>query len=419
MDVLIFGAGRSGRAASKLLARTGHDTAMLDGSDPFPAGNWAFAVASPGIPPSHAWIEECTRRNIPVISELELGAGWFRGRMLAVTGSKGKSSVVKLVAGALSAAGHPAVACGNYGTPLCEVATDHAGAEWAVVEVSSFQMEQTKRFRPAAAAMLNLQPDHLDRHGDMFTYMNLKLDLLRGVDGGLALLPHGFPVRDGMRRSTRLETFGAGEGDWRWSEGAVSGPRGFRASVTGSYFDNAVLGPAAAAACALMREAGLSPAEVEAGFASFEPLPHRMERVAEKDGVVYIDDSKATSLSAMEAAVGMAGRPVRLIAGGLPKGDDPRASTAVLQKGAQKVYLIGRCAGEYADAWRGSVDVEICGTLARAFACARREAKPGEAVLLSPGCASFDQYKSYGERGDEFKALAGLGVAPDGPSNQG
>lgn len=410
MNVLVLGAGRSGKAAEKLLARTGCDSVVLDGDMPLPEGRWAFAVASPGIPADHPWIAECERRNIPVSSELELGAAHFRGRMLAVTGSKGKSSVVKLVADTLNLAGRGAVACGNYGKPLCEVVTDGGATEWAVAEVSSFQMEQTRIFRPEAAAMLNLQADHLDRHGDMFTYMTLKLALLRGMDGGLALLPADFPVRDGIGRKTRLETFGPADGparaDWRWSPGAVEGPGGFRATVAGSYFDNAVTGPHAAAACALMRAAGLGAEEISAGFAAFVPLPHRMEKVAERGGIVYIDDSKATSLAALAAGVAAAGRPVRLIAGGLPKGDDPDSVKVVLHSHAKKVYLIGRCAEKFADAWRDAVSVETCGDLETAFAAASRDADPGDAVLLSPGCASFDQYKSYGERGDAFKALA-------------
>ncbi len=155
-----------------------------------------------------------------------------------------------------------------------------------------------------------------------------------------------------------------------------------------------------------MRAAGLSAEQASAAFAAFKPLPHRMEKVAECNGVAFIDDSKATSMAALAAGVQMAGRPSRLIAGGLPKGDDPKTVTAVLQSMVQKVYLIGRCAPELEKAWKNAVPAETYGTLENAFAAAVRDAKPGEAVLLSPGCASFDQYKSYGERGDAFKALA-------------
>lgn len=390
MDVLILGAGKSGRAAETLLARRGIDSRVLDGEVPFPDGTWAYAVASPAIPLTHPWIKACETRNIPIVSELELGASFWKGKALAVTGSKGKSSVVKLVADTLNLAGHPAVPCGNYGTPLCEVVNTRPDAEWAVVEVSSFQMEHTHNFHPVAAAVLNLQADHLDRHGDMFTYMNLKLDLLRGLDHGLALLPVGFPVTDGLpAHGSRLEFFGPAT----------------PAEAAGSYFDNSVLGPNAAAACALLRAAGLSSAEIRAGFAAFVPLHHRMEKIAEKDGIVYIDDSKATSLAALAAGVVMAGRPVRLIAGGLPKGDAPESVKGVLSDHVKKVYLIGRSAQQFFEAWRETVPSEVCGTLDRAVDAARREARPGEAVLLSPGTASFDQFKSYAARGDAFAAL--------------
>lgn len=375
----VFGKGRSGRAAERLLARKGYDVISLEGDDALPEGEAEFAVVSPGIALSHPWIAACRRRAIPLKSELALGVEELlrRGaRLLAVTGSKGKSSVVKLVADALGG-----VPCGNYGTSVCEVALREELARFAVVEVSSFQMETTQLPRDAfeAAAILNLQEDHLDRHGDIATYHALKRKLLsfatHAIDGSLDPAP----------------------------------PAGAAGLLAGSYFDNAVLRRNGEIAIALLRAAGLDDAAIRRAFASFEPLPHRMQPVLEEGGVLYIDDSKATSIAALAAGVAMAPGRVRLVAGGLAKGDDLKIAIAPLRGKARKVYTIGRSAGSFASAWSGAVECMVCGTLERAVEEARREAEPGDTVLLSPGAASYDQFKSFEERGDAFARLVKKG----------
>lgn len=388
MNALVLGNGRSGQAAAELLRREGAAVTVLDGADVWPAsGAWDLCVTSPGIALDHPWQRAARAAGVHVVSELQLGARRWRargGRMLAVTGSKGKSSVVKLVADALLLAGTPAVPCGNYGTPLCAVAGDGADPRrtWAVVEVSSFQLETTTLPADAfvAAALLNLQEDHLDRHGSAAVYHGLKRRLL-----GMAR------VRiDGSARAPL--------------------PAADVRLLAGSYFDNPVLRANGLCAVALLRAAGLDDARIAAGFAAFTPLPHRMQTVLERAGVTWVDDSKATSLAALAAGVGMCAGPVRLIAGGLPKGDDPKSVIPRLRSGAKKVYLIGRCAQQFADAWQDAVPCELCGTLDRAVESARRDARSGETVLLSPGAASFDQFNGYGERGDTFAALAREGA---------
>ena len=388
MNALVLGNGRSGQAAAELLRREGAAVTVLDGADAWPAsGAWDLCVTSPGIALDHPWQRAARAAGVHVVSELQLGARRWRargGRMLAVTGSKGKSSVVKLVADALLLAGTPAVPCGNYGTPLCAVAGDGADPRrtWAVVEVSSFQLETTTLPADAfvAAALLNLQEDHLDRHGSAAVYHGLKRRLL-----GMAR------VRiDGSARAPL--------------------PAADVRLLAGSYFDNPVLRANGLCAVALLRAAGLDDARIAAGFAAFTPLPHRMQTVLERAGVTWVDDSKATSLAALAAGVGMCAGPVRLIAGGLPKGDDPKSVIPRLRSGAKKVYLIGRCAQQFADAWQDAVPCELCGTLDRAVESARRDARSGETVLLSPGAASFDQFNGYGERGDTFAALAREGA---------
>lgn len=380
MKAIVLGKGRSGNAAAELLRREGADVVILDGADVFPpvadAGD-ALCVTSPGVPLTHDWQVRARELGIPVISELQLGASRFRGRMLAVTGSKGKSSVVKMVADTLSAqpGGVGGVACGNYGKPLCEVVNE-GFAGWAVVEVSSFQMETTREFHPVAAAVLNLQEDHLDRHGSVEVYHGLKLRMASMAD----------------RR--------------------IMPDASFDTLLAGSYFDNAILRENGEIAAGLLRAAGLDDEAIAAGFAAFVPLHHRMETVLEARGVVYVDDSKATSLAATAAGVTMAserfsakGR-VLLVAGGLPKGDDPDSVKEVLSTHCKKVYLIGQSAKAFYNSWKDIVPCENCGTMDEAVKASGRDAEGGDVVLLSPGTASFDQFKSYGERGDAFASAA-------------
>ena len=365
---LVLGRGASGEAAAAELRRLGYDVEFSE--------NLALVVASPGV---------------PVKSELQLGCeelrrrGW---RLLAVTGSKGKSSVVKVVADALTLAGLKAVPCGNYGRPVCDLVGEEPG--WAVVEVSSFQLETTQLAADTfeASVVLNVQEEHLDRHGDMSVYCSLKHRLA-------SMSKVHF---EGWEANTPEELEAV-----RWFAS-------FRSLIADSYFDNDILRANGAYAVALMREAGLSDEQIRRGFESFVPLPHRFQTVAEVGGVRYVDDSKATSIAALAAGVAMCGAsPVRLIAGGLPKGDDPKNALPILTDRVKKVYLIGQSAEVFSSAWSGAVDCEVCGTLERAVGAAMRDAVKGETVLLSPGAASFDQFTSFGERGDVFASLVKKG----------
>ena len=381
MNAIVLGNGGSGRAAAALLRGEGASVRVLEGKEPWPSGAWELCVASPGIPLDHPWQIAARAAGVPVVSELQLGVERFRaagGRLLAVTGSKGKSSVVKLVADAVGG-----VPCGNYGTPVCDVAM-RRGTPWAVVEVSSFQMETTS-LAPGtfeAAAVLNLQEDHLDRHGSVEAYHALKMHLLDFAK-----------VRISMAEA--------------------DGASGDAALLAGSYFDNSVLRVNGLCAVRLMRAAGLSDDAMRAAFLRFEPLPHRMQTVGVFDGVAWIDDSKATSLAALAAGVTMAAARfpataanIHLIAGGLPKGDAPEMVADGLAGRVKAAYLVGTNAHALASAWSRVVPCEICGTVERAAQTAAKAAVPGDCILLSPGAASFDQFRSYGERGDCFAACA-------------
>ena len=432
-NTLVLGAGKSGEAAAKWVMETGGRASVVDEAwgqgrlaelgaqgirclratrEWLPDGAFDLVVASPSIAADHPWLAAARGRGLHVISELELGADAWRGDMVAVTGSKGKSSVVKALASTLRLAGREACEAGNYGVPLCARAlerADRGAGAVAVVEASSFQLEQTRGFAPRLAAILNIQADHLDRHGSLEAYAAAKGRIFEGQRGPgcRAFLPPGVSA-GAVPEGVAVERFGAEAGcAWRYEGGAVA-HGGERIAVTG-YFANAVLGPAAALVAAMAAGCGLTGEEIAAGFAAFEPLPHRMERVGTRGGVAYVDDSKGTSLAATQAALRIVGRGVRLIAGGRPKERDLAFLLPDLAACAAKVYLIGEAEGAFYEAWRGAVPCVRCGELARAFHAAAEEARPGETVLLSPGCASFDQFPNMAARGEMFKRLfAGL-----------
>ncbi len=433
VNALVLGAGVSGEAAALLLLARGGRVLLIDegeeaqrsaaaervrqaggrvlfGVRECPAEAFDVCVVSPAFAMGHPWVARCRARGIPMISELELGGRYWPGRILAVTGSKGKSSLVKFCADTLERAGVSASPAGNYGIPLCRLALEQPGLTWAVTEVSSFQMEHTRTFSPDLAVLLNLQADHFDRHADMAEYKALKLSLFAAMrPGTVALLPGGLDDEGRVPEGVVRWRFGAGAGcDWNCADHAVTGRvdgRLCKVSLAGSWFDNAILGLAAAAGVAALRAAGLSVPQIEQGLAAFQPLPHRVQRVCEsRRGVRYVDDSKATSLAATAAALQMVRKPVRLIAGGLLKETDLESIKELLTQTTKKVYLIGRCSGQMFQAWSSSVPCEECGTLECAVSAAAREAQMGETVLLSPGTASFDQFTSYRERGERFTA---------------
>ena len=378
----------------------------------------ATAVFSPGIPPSAPEFAAACAAGLRVRGELCLGCELFGGRVVAITGSKGKSSVVKLLADALSASGIPAVPCGNYGTPVCKVADLDPAPAVAVAECSSFQLETAdEALAPEAAAVLNLSRDHLNRHGTMEAYLDAKLRIFDHLaPGGLALVPTPADDPGGvLARATalhpalRFATFGsAADAQWRWTPGEVLAPGGEHLVVAGSYFDNDVLGPAAACAAAILLRLGLAPEAAAAAIRAFEPLPHRMQRVAAGRGAVWIDNSKATNLAAMLASVRMAPKPALLVAGGRIKEDLSVGGGELAALGVAKAYTIGECGEAMARAWGGALPVAFAGDLEHACEAAARDvaALRPASVLLAPGTASFDQFRSFEERGDRFAALA-------------
>lgn len=434
INALVLGGGISGEAAALLLLDRGCRVTLADSRDAaelekklravsavggeisagqknLPDDSFDLCVASPSFAPEHPWIVECRSRGIKIISELELGAGCWSGKILAVTGSKGKSSIVKLCSDTLNLAGVSASPAGNYGIPLSKLALEKPGLEWAVTEVSSFQMETTECFSPDIAILLNVQPDHLDRHGSMQIYKALKFKMFAGMKpGGMAMIHEDVEIDSPLPDGVGVCRFGAGEAVlWSWNEGCVSGyheGKESRIDLSGCWFDNPVFGVSASAASASLLKVGLGVAEIERGFSEFVPLEHRMERFyCSENGVVFINDSKATSLTALFAALKMVKTPVRLIAGGLLKEKLSENTKELLTQGVKKVYLIGNCCEQMFQAWSDTVLCVKSGTLESAVMAAVDDSRTGETVLLSPGTASFDQFKNYYERGERFKDL--------------
>jgi UDP-N-acetylmuramoylalanine--D-glutamate ligase len=366
-------------------------------------------VKSPGVPQQAPAVVAARERGLAVVGEMELGWRLLANEFLAVTGSNGKTTTVELIGHIHREAGVPVVVAGNVGTPLTSLAGTLGPDALVVCEASSFQLEDTQAFAPETAVLLNLTEDHLDRHGTFAAYRAAKLQIFaRQPAGTRAVVPAGLPLDDAGGQAARI-TFGdpaadlAGTGgELRW-RGAVL-MRAGEVRLPGAHNrENAM---AAAAAC-LAR--GVPAEAVREGLATFAGVPHRLETVATVAGVRYVNDSKATNVASAEVGLQAFAGGVHLIAGGSRKGSDYTPLAAPVRERCAAVYLIGETAPELRAALASAgVPLHDCGDLERAVAAARGAARPGDTVLLSPACASYDQYRSYEERGDHFAALVAV-----------
>lgn len=435
--VLVFGLGLSGVAAAAFLRRrdvgvVGVDARRPDelelgtlGRDPgfeVLAGEPATlprgidgVVLSPGVPPDKPLLVDARRRGVPVVAEVELAFPFLAGPVVGITGSNGKSTTTAMTGHLLKSAGIAVEVCGNIGLPLSAVA-DGAPGRTFVVELSSFQLETTDTFRPQAAALLNLSPDHLDRYPDMASYAAAKRRIFdRQGEGDVAVLNADDPAVGSLEVPSRRRLFSRASvvGDGCALEGdAVVESGGARRELFRPG-DVPLPGPhhlENAMAAALLALAVGAPAwSLPASFRSFRGLPHRTEPVGEVAGVRFFDDSKGTNIGATTKALeGFADGTVHLILGGRGKGTGLGTELVeLIRRKVRRVYLIGEEAARFGAELSGVVELHNSGRLEVAVPAATAAAQPGEVVLLSPACASLDQFRNYHHRGEVFQRLVG------------
>jgi UDP-N-acetylmuramoylalanine--D-glutamate ligase len=404
--VAILGAGVSGRAAAAAIAAFGgeavvYDRAGAEGArtlfDACVARGHALAIASPGLEAAHPWLEAARAVGCEVWAELDLGAVAWPGKTIAVTGTNGKTTLTEFLAHALRSIGRDARAVGNNGRAFsAEALIDASSESIAVCEVSSFQAEQLRVLVPEVALWTNFAEDHLERHGTMESYFRAKHALLARAPAGMRF--HGPEVaRFATVHGIDLE--GSSEVDFV----SVSTSR---PELAGTVFagrpqlENFLL----ARAC--WHALGYEDAALWAAARSFVLGPHRLARVAEIDGVVYWNDSKATNFHATEAALAAFDAPVLLVAGGKAKGGDIDSFARRIAPRVRKAFLLGETSAVLARALQArGIDALVFATLRDAVQSARLAAVRGDHVLLSPGFASFDMFKGYDDRGRQFEAV--------------
>lgn len=433
--VLVVGLGASGRAASLLCLSQGALVRATD-NHPSPAAApelaeagaelslgghqdadfaWAeLIVLSPGVDHRLPEVQKAVQAGTSVIGELELGWRFTQCPSVMITGTNGKSTVTTLVGEILEQAGLKTLVGGNLGRPLCDMAVESHQADWAVVEVSSFQTDTMDQMRPRVAAILNISPDHLNRYPDFDSYAASKFRLLANqAEGDVAVLCADDEPTWRRRKLAPASVWGYGEvgpyhpGGWLDGDALVlETPAGQAALSLGKGplaggFNrlNALAACLCAAACGVDFEAMQRALEV------FQGLAHRLALVGELDGVAFFDDSKGTNVGAVAAALAAMERRVVLLLGGQDKEGRFAELGPLLGRRAARVVCFGEAGRTIYEQVVGYAPAEVVPDLASAFRLALERALPGEAVLLSPGCASFDAYTGYAQRGEHFQSL--------------
>ncbi len=405
--VLVVGLARSGKAAAEVLVAGGAYVVGFDRDEALDAGRLRelgvevvlgreedtllqgidLVVKSPGVPGGTPLVQGARERDIPVWSEIELGARLLPNPILGVTGTNGKTTTSELLGAVFQAADWPVEVAGNVGRPLTSLVAATSPDTWIVCELSSFQLEDVETLNPSIGVLLNLEPDHLDRHGTFDAYADVKLRLFeRQSAEDVAVVPRGFGDVPGAGRRAEFAA-----DDELPAEPRIPGPHNR---------ENA------AAATAAARAAGIDDAAIATALGTFEGVPHRIELVRELRGVRYVNDSKATNVAAaLRALASLSGSRLHVILGGRGKNEAYEPLAAAFEPG-DRAYVIGEAADEIAAALaEAGVPHVSAGTLDEALDTAASAAAPGEVVLLSPACASFDQFRDFEARGDAFRAL--------------
>jgi len=427
--VLVMGAGRSGLAATALLRGRGARVTVIDaaaggrleanaarmlemgadvrldfGQRSIP-GEFDLAVVSPGIDPRVGWVPSLESAGVPVWSELELGARHCRCPIIAITGTNGKTTTTELCDAVLRRGGIRSRAAGNIGDALSGAAGQSGELDAIVVEVSSFQLERCITFKPRVAAFLNFTPDHMDRYASGADYLSAKMKLFANMgEEDLAVVNESLGL---MGLWPRRETFSArlADADYTLAGKAIM----HRGEAIADLGATRLMGPHnaenAMVAVAVGRFFGLKREVIQTALSAYNPAEHRCEWVGESGGIAFINDSKATNPDAVAVALESQERPVVLIAGGSDKKLPFDSLAGLAARKVRAAVLIGQTASQIEAAWPG-VRCVRAESMARAVEMARAEARTGDVVMLSPGCASFDMFRDYADRGAQFKAAA-------------
>lgn len=380
----------------------GHSTGFLSRAD--------LILISPGVDQNHSVLQKVRQNATPIIGELALAADKFKAPVIAVTGTNGKTTVTELIGEMLRAAGKRVFVGGNIGTPIGDYLLSEADYDAVVLEVSSFQLELSGDFVPDVGVLLNITPDHLDRHKTVENYAAAKMRLFQGGS------ERTFSVISGDDQLCLSQLISpSGEAENRWMR--FGRDPGFEAAlldgrvVLFQEHEYQLNGTAMGNLSGMLNSAaallGVVPFEIEPGIVQrvlndFQPGKHRLQRVGCFNGVVYVNDSKATNTGAVNNGISQIGGSIILIAGGRDKGDDYTLLRDSVAAHAKRLILIGEAASEIGSALEGLAPVEYPADLDEAVAAAAASAKPGDTVLFSPACASFDMFSDYKHRGDRF-----------------
>ncbi|NRD46312.1 UDP-N-acetylmuramoyl-L-alanine--D-glutamate ligase [Corallococcus sp. AB004] len=446
-NVAVFGLAKSGVAALRLLVQQGAKVTALDARSEDALGDVAkelhakgvtlvtgatppglltrqdLVVVSPGVPLSLPELEAARTSGVPVWGEIELAGRLLTGtRFLGITGTNGKSTTTALTGELYAKAGLRTFVGGNLGRPLAEAAMSPGDWDALVVELSSFQLEGIHQLKPTGAAILNLTPDHLDRYANHAVYGAAKARIFMNQDGAsdFAVVNADDAAVMGLAASARVPVYGFSLTGRPVVDApklaglAIARPGGFELEFAGESYTltNRSLRGAhnaqnAMAAALLARLGGVAKDAVQAGLDSYPGLAHRLESVRVLDGVEWVNDSKATNVDSVLVALKAFAGDVWLIAGGKGKGAPYAPMVEAGQGKVKGVLTIGQDADALARAYANDAPVHACGTLDAAVAKAREVARAGDTVLLSPACASYDQFKNFEDRGDTFKRLVG------------
>ncbi len=399
----------------------GHGSLMGRGSD--------MIVLSPGVDPSLSLVREALDKGIEVISEIELAARFIREPIIAVAGTNGKTTTTELLGEVLRRGGKSVFVGGNIGTPAIEYLSSGEQADCCVLEVSSFQLEGVRQFRPHISILLNISADHLDRYAGFEEYADTKFRLFSTQQADdVAIVNIEDPVISGRLRATPLtpgvvpfrvsSSVGSSNGEderglsldgskivYKRINGAVEEYEMSGIKLIGVDAGGVVATETVMAVIATAREMGISKEVIIDTVRSFKGLSHRLEFVRELKGVTYINDSKATNVGAMIKALDSVNGPVVLLAGGVDKGGDYLVAYDIIKEKVSRLILIGEASKKMQEAFTGAAKIELATSFADGVKRAARAAITGDTVLLSPACSSFDEFGSYAERGDTFKSL--------------